>query len=168
MIAMTTGWRVGDLLAFRRDDLDLETGRILTRAKNNKAGRDDYDYLVPVALQHVRKVISFDLHVFPWPHHRTTLWTIFDEIQQQAGINLPCPDAHAHECTDACHYYGFHSLRRCYATLNADSMPSPVLQKKMRHASFSTTLRYIALSNKLKKATDAVHVPEFLQNQTAN
>jgi integrase len=53
-------------------------------------------------------------------------------------------------------------LRRGYATLNADRMPAPVLQKKMRHKSFTTTLRYIQLSDKMKKATEAVFVPDFL------
>ena len=49
--------------------------------------------------------------------------------------------------------------------MNADTMPAPVLQRKMRHKSFTTTLRYIALSDKMKKATDAVHVPAFLKKQ---
>ena len=32
----------------------------------------------------------------------------------------------------ACQYYGFHALRRGYAMMNADSMPSPVVQKTGR------------------------------------
>ncbi len=71
----------------------------------------------------------------------------FQRIQEAAVdengkrlVYLPCPDASKHKCTGACHCYSFHSLRRGYATLNADSMPPPVLQKKMRHRSFTTTL----------------------------
>jgi integrase len=36
-----TGWRIGDLLAVRRDDVDLEKATALSRAENNKGKRDD-------------------------------------------------------------------------------------------------------------------------------
>ena len=129
VFALTTGWRIDEILSFRREDLDLETGAILTRAANNKGNRDDRDYLTPTALEHIGKLVGFQPLVFHWPHDRRTLDTEFHRIQKVAGIDLPCPDADKHECTDACHRYGFHSLRRGYATLNADSMPAPVLQE---------------------------------------
>jgi hypothetical protein len=47
-------------------------------------------------------------------------------------------------------------------------MTGAVLQKKMRHRSFQTTLRYISLSDKMKKATENVYVPEFLQGRKAD
>jgi integrase len=160
--ALTTGWRINEVLAFRRSDLDLDTGAILTRAGDNKGKRDDVDHLTPVALAHVQAVLGFGPTVFEWPHDYRTLWEEFHRIQRAAGIDLPCPDADRHECTDACHVYGFHALRRGYATFNADSMPAAVLQRKMRHKSFTTTLRYIGLSDKMKAATDKVFVPAFL------
>jgi integrase len=168
VFALTTGWRIDEILSLRRDDLDLETGAILTRAADNKGKRDDRDYLTTTALEHVRLLAGFQPLVFYWPHDRRTLDTEFHRIQGVAGINLPCRDADKHECTDACHRYGFHSLRRGYATLNADTMTAAVLQKKMRHRSFQTTLRYISLSDKMKKATESVYVPEFLQKRQAN
>jgi integrase len=165
--AMTTGWRIEEILSFRRQDLDLDAGSIMTRAADNKGKRDDVDYLPDAALALVRGIVGFKPLVFVWPHDQRTLWVEFHRIQKAAGIKLTCPDAERHECTDACDFYGFHALRRGYATMNAESMSGPVLQKKMRHKSFSTTLRYIGLADKLKKATDKVYVPEFLTAGTA-
>jgi integrase len=105
--------------------------------------------------------------VFPWPHHRRTLTSQFARIQQAAGIRLVCRTPNEHECTDACHRYGFHSLRRGYATMNAERLPAHILQQKMRHKSFTTTLGYIGLANKMKKATADIYVPDFLQTREA-
>jgi len=106
--------------------------------------------------------------VFPWPRHGRTLDAAFRHIREAGGVRLPCTDARKHVCSLACQTYGFHALRRAYVTLNADSMPAPVLQRKMRHKSFQTTLRYIELADKMKKATEQVYVPEFLKKQTAS
>lgn len=70
VFAITTGWRIEEILSFRRDDINLRSGQILTRASDNKGCRDDVDYLPDVTLQHVRTVRGFDPLVFPWPHHR--------------------------------------------------------------------------------------------------
>ncbi len=114
----------------------------------------------------VRAIVRFDDMAFPWPYDSRTLWTEFHRIQSAARIHLPCRDAREHECSDACHLYGFYDLRRGYATLNADEMPAAVRQHKMRHKSFAKTLKYIQLSDKMKKATDKVYVPEFLDTAT--
>jgi hypothetical protein len=88
--AMTTGWRIDEILEFRVDTLDLKTGRIVTRAETNKGGRDDFDHLPDVTLDHLRGLSTFSPMVFPWPHHRRSLDSQFLTIQQAAGIKLPC------------------------------------------------------------------------------
>jgi integrase len=162
VFAITTGWRIGEIMAFRRADLDLKTGAILTRAGDNKGGRDDVDYLPDAALALVKPIVGFGELVFTWPHDEGRLYDEFHAIQEAAGIKLPCRDEGRHECTDTCHVYGFHALRRGYATMNVDRLSAPELQRKMRHKSFTTTLKYIGLADKMKKAAEKVYVPEFL------
>ena len=135
-----------------------------TRAKDNKGGRTDTDRVPATTLEHLRKIVSFSKLVFDWPNHERTLYIEFHAIQAKAGVQLECSNADEHECTDACHRYGFHSLRRAYATLNVD-MGLPVLQKKMRHQSDSTTQRYIELRDKVNAAADTVYVPSFLEQR---
>jgi integrase len=124
-----TGWRISDMLGLRRDDLDLEAGTAITRAEDNKGKRDERVRLHPVVVEHLKKVKGFDPRVFPWNHDRRTLQEHFVEIQEKAGIKLDCPST-KHEHTPYCHVYGFHDLRRAFATMNApklsaDSAASP-------------------------------------------
>ena len=165
VFAITTGWRIDEILSLRRDDLNLKTGQIITRAEDNKGDRDDIDYLPEAALAEVRGLVTFHPLVFHWPHPKKELGNEFGRIQEAAGINLPCRDPRPHECTDTCHTYGFHALRRGYATLNAHRLPAPVLQRKMRHKSFTTTLGYIGLADKMQDAAAQVYVPDFLQKR---
>jgi integrase len=167
VFAITTGWRIEEILSFRRADLDLRTGQIVTRAPDNKGGRDDTDFLPAPVVEIIKTVVGFGTFVFEWPHDRKRIWQQFHAVQEAADIKLPCPDADRHECTDACHFYGFHALRRGYATLNVERMSAPELQRKMRHRSFTTTLRYIGLADKMKAAADKVYVPEFLRVESA-
>lgn len=162
VFALTTGWRIEEILSFRRSDLDLTTGAIVTRAGDNNGTRDDTDHLPAAGLAHVKAIVGFSDVVFELPHDYRTLWTEFHEIQRAAGIKLHSRDADRHGCTDTCHAYGFHSLRRGYATLNADTMPAAVLQRKLRHQSFTITLRHIGLADKMKAAAEKVYVPDFL------
>ncbi len=93
VFAITTGWRIREILALRCADMDLETGAIMTLAPDNKGGRDDSDFLPPIALEHVRGLVSFKPTVFVWPHDDRTLWVEFQRIQKAAGIKLVCRDA---------------------------------------------------------------------------
>jgi len=156
-----TGWRISALLALRREDVDLNTGTALSRHADNKGKRDERIPLHPVIVDHLRRVPSFDSYIFPWKHFKTTLYDAFAEIQVAAKIKLICPGSHEH--TAACLVYGFHDLRRAFATMNADKLTPDALQALMQHRSYSTTQRYISMARQLDQAVQALHVPEVLR-----
>lgn len=156
-----TGWRVGEPLALRRDDLDLDAGKAITRHGDNKGKRDELVPLHPIVVEHLRTIVSFSPMMFPWPHSRETLWIEFTSIQKTAGIHLPCHGKHEH--TDACYSYGFHDLRRAFATMNADRLSADALQSLMRHKSYTTTQRYINMARQVNQAVANLHVPDVLR-----
>jgi len=120
--------------------------------------------LHPVAVEHLKDLSgSFDPDVFPWDHNRKTLDEEFRRLQRAAGIHLPCRGEHEH--TPACHAYGFHDLRRAFATENAPNMSADALQRLMRHKSYLTTQVYVNLSRQLDAAVGGLHVPEVLKKQ---
>jgi len=105
--AYMSGWRISEILALRREDLDLDAGTALTRAGDNKGGRDDVACLHPVVVGHLRQLAHFEPVVFPWYHNRRMLWSDFRRIQAEAGVGIR---------------YGFHDSRRAFATVNAETM----------------------------------------------
>ena len=175
VMAYMTGWRISDLLGLRREDLDLEGGYAITRFEDNKGKRDDRVKLHPIAIEHLKRLPGFTPTVFPWNHNRRTLDTEFMRIQHAAKvkgqdgtegpIHLPCPERHEH--TDACHVYGFHDLRRAFATMNADRLTPDTLQALMRHKSYTTTQVYINMGRQVDEAVEVLHVPEVLRQGTA-
>ena len=157
--AYMTGWRVGEPLALRWDDVSLDDGQAITRHEDNKGNRDELVPLHPVVVDHLRKIVDFGQLVFPWPHNRRSLWSDFLRIQEAAGIHLPCHEKHKH--TDACHVYGFHDLRRAFATMNADRLTGDALQALMRHKSYSTTQQYINIARQVnRKKVENLFVPD--------
>ncbi len=160
-----TGWRISELLALRRSELDLDTGTAVTRAEDNKGGHDDRTRLHSVVVDHLKKLAGFDLHVFPWNHDGRCLDIEWHFIKATAEIHLPCHRQHEH--TGACHFYGFHDLRRAFATQNAPRLTADALQKLMRHKSYLTTQVYINMASQLDEAVDVLHVPEVLRPKKA-
>jgi integrase len=160
-----TGWRIGDMLGLLRDDLDLDAATAITRWADNKGKRDERVKLHPVVIDHLRKLASFDTRVFPWNHNRRTLHSHFAFIQEKAEIHLSCHEKHEH--TRYCHVYGFHDLRRAFATMNADKLTADALQALMRHKSYQTTQVYINMARQMDAAVAALHVPEILKAGTA-
>jgi integrase len=161
IFAQMTGWRIGEILSLKWEDVDLDKAQALTRAADNKGNRDGLTPLHPIVIEHIKPLKAFHPSVFPWEHHRRTLDVEFARIQDAAGIKLPCPDKkfpwHG-KCTDACHRYGFHSERYAFATLN-QGLEGPVLQALMRHKNYQTTLRYINATRQLNPAVAGLHVP---------
>ena len=100
---------------------------------------------------------SFAPVVFPWYHSRRNL----SAHSGGAGIHLSCHEGHEH--TSRCHVYGFHDLRRGFASQNADVMSADALQGLMRHKTYLTTKRYISMANRLNRAVEDLHVPDVLR-----
>jgi integrase len=121
-----TGWRIGQVLALRWEDVDLERGTAVSRGEDNKGRRDVLLPLHPMVVEHLRPLAgSFDPYVFPWNHNRRTLWTEFHRIQEATRLvqvdeqgrktEKPLPKAGKEG------WYGFHDLRRGFATENTGS-----------------------------------------------
>jgi integrase len=148
--AYMTGWRIGSLLALRREDVDLETGFALSRAADNKGKRDQRVPLHPLVLEHLRMLTSFSPLVFPWNNARRALFDEFHTIQQAAGVQ-----------PDGKRWYGFHDLRRAFATMNAATLTPDALQALMQHKDYQTTQRYINMARQLNPAVQSLYVPEL-------
>jgi integrase len=164
MFDYMTGWRIGEILALSWDDVSLDQGYAITRHDDNKGGRDEQVPLHKTVIEHLRKIVDFGHLVFPWPKDKRSLYEEFARIQTAAAIDLPCHERHEH--TDACHRYGFHDLRRAFATMNADRLTGDALQALMRHKSYSTTQRYINIARQLDQSAADLYVPN-VERKTA-
>ncbi|HEY7423253.1 MAG TPA: site-specific integrase [Gemmataceae bacterium] len=160
-----TGWRIADMLALRRDNLDLDTGMARSLAADNKGKREELVKLHPVVIDPLRKLAGFDPYIFPWNHNERTLYDEFARIQEAAGIKLPCKTRGDHEHNRHCYVYAFHDLRRAFATMNADKLTPDALQALMRHKSYQTTQKYINMARQMDKAVASLHVPDVLRRQ---
>ena len=63
-----TGWRIGQLLELRREDVDLAEGFVITRAAHNKGKRDRKIELHPLAVEHLLPHGFPALLPFLWAH----------------------------------------------------------------------------------------------------
>lgn len=152
-----TGWRCSEPLSLVKEDVDHDRQLVRLKAENNKGGRDEVVPLHPMILEHLGAVQSFGPAVFPWEKGTRRLWVEFHRIQDEAGVKR----------SDGKHF-GFHDLRRGFASMNADRVSADVLQTIMRHKSYSTTQRYINLTRQLNPATANLFVPELKSTKTDN
>ncbi len=160
-----TGWRIGQILERRWQDIDLEAGTALSLAEHNKGRRDERIPLHPAIVEHLHQLEgSFASHVFPWNHHERTLWAHFDEIQSNAKLDDGTEDGCPMPKCGKEGWYGFHDLRRGFATENwNEDMDLFQLQALMQHKSLETTKGYVSMAGKLKRTVDGLNVPDVLK-----
>jgi integrase len=156
-----TGWRLNEVLNIRRDDVDFETGQVVSRWDDSKGKRDELIHVPAVLLDVLRPVWrSFAERPFAWQKSLRMIYYPFAELQVLAGIHLNCEESHEH--TSACHVYDFHDFKRAFATNNAATLSSAELQKLMKHSDISTTQRYINYAKVMTERPD-VFVPDVLK-----
>jgi integrase len=145
-----TGWRCWEPLALTKEDIEWTAARVFLRAEHNKGDRDEVVPLHDLVIEHLRQIKSFGPMLLPWPLARRKLWDVFHKIQTEAGVKRRDGK-----------FYGFHDLRRGFATMNADRMSADALQAIMRHRDYGTTKRYINLARQLNPATRDIFVPQL-------
>ena len=164
-VAYMTGWRINEILTLRKDTVDLEAGVAILAGDETKGRRDERVNLNPVVIDHLKLVAGFSPVFFTWNNDKSLLYTEFGRIQRAAGIHLVCRKKHNH--TETCHVYGFHDLRRAFATMNADKVTTEQLQALMRHQSYQTTQGYINYAKDMKKAVEGLYTPDVLKKKDA-
>lgn len=175
-VGYMTGWRISEILAMRKEDFSPEKGTAIMRAEDTKGKREELVPLHSIVVEHLKRMMTFDKFLFCWNHDRRTLDVEFHRIQAAAivkdengkdqPLHLPCREQHEH--TEACHRYGFHDLRRAFATQNAARLSADALQGLMRHKSYQTTQKYIAMTQHLRDAVDSINVPSMFAARVAN
>jgi integrase len=157
-----SGIRIGAALSLRWEDIDLEAGIAISRARasGNKAKRDQRIYIAPI-VGWLRTLKGFDQRVFPWDWDQTALYRNFRKLQEAAGVHLTCSGEHEHN--EYCHVYGFHDFRRAHATYNFGRVKDRELQQQMGHASLLTTHRYIKYAELHQQAAYDALVPNAMK-----
>ncbi len=152
--AYLTGWRISQILSLTWDNIDLEGGTAFAPADTTKGKRDERIPLHGAVIEHLRPLLASETHeVFQWKSGKRQSYEVFHKIQDKAGLS---------NCGKDGGYFGFHDLRRGYATANAEHMDLFELQKLMQHRTLETTQGYVSMAGKLKKAINKAHVPDFL------
>jgi integrase len=146
-----TGWRIGSLLSLRWEDIDTKAGTAISRYGDNKGKRDQKIPLHPLVFEHIAKLKGFSPLVFPWPHSAREIFREFNALQEAAGVKPEGGKAR----------YGFHDLRRAFATMNAPNLTADALQHLMQHKDYQTTQRYINMARQLKPAVQTLYVPSL-------
>jgi integrase len=144
-----TGWRIGQTLELLKSDVNLQTGEVFSPAKQNKGRRDVICRIHPMVIEHLRPLLNtFDEKLFALATGQDSLGDQFTKIQRAAGIEPPRGKTR----------YGFHDLRRGFATANAASLDLFELQRLMQHKSLATTQKYVSMA-KRDSSVDKLKLP---------
>ncbi|TWT75520.1 site-specific tyrosine recombinase XerD [Posidoniimonas polymericola] len=149
VFAYLTGWRIGQIMALRRDDVDFGAGTAFVEADKTKGKRDARVDLPKPVVDHLKGIAGFDDLLFAWPHHTRTLYAHFANLKKAAKVE----------------YSGaFHRFRFGFCNANVDALPADVLQQLMQHQDAKTTKLYVNRAARLRRqgTADLIHVPEIL------
>lgn len=166
VFAWATGMRIGAILELRWANVNLQSGKVFSRAKHNKSKKDKWVDIAAITQFLESLQTGSEDHLFDWPHDRTTLNKHFSKVQEIAGIKLDCHFEHVH--TPSCHTYGFHDFRRSHATYNYGRVTDAALQQQMGHASFQTTQSYIKFAKKHQDATYNPYLPKCVARHASD
>jgi integrase len=165
VVGYMTGWRLGQLLDLKWVDIDLKAGTAVTMADavGNKGNRDQKVPLHPIVVEHLERITGSGCeNVFPWDYGRRRIWSEFEKIQDAAKM----PDGSAlPKGGKGGKRFGFHDLRRGFATLNA-GIDVFRLQALMQHKSLETTRLYVNMGKSLQATVEGLYVPAGLQTRS--
>jgi integrase len=148
----TTGRRISETLAVRRENVDLANRQVRIEWRTTKSKREDIvvvsesivPYLEPL-MGTCSKGVLFKDHCIRTdePHGASALRHQLKAICAAAEVEVT----------------GFHTFRRSFATNNADRMDLFELQQLMGHANLETTRRYVSMAHRVKSSADKAFVP---------
>ncbi|PQO37573.1 hypothetical protein DTL21_06410 [Bremerella cremea] len=162
----SNGLRLSEALNLRWENVSLDNATILLPTQKNGQSTT-----LPISVQtaaYLRKLVDLgEEFVFPTGGlHEKALYEEWHAIQSLAGVNRRClladrdPD---HTCTESCQYFGFHSLRKAFCSINAQNgMALEVLCALARHSSVAVTQRFYLDAEALRmKAAGTLADPKF-------
>jgi site-specific recombinase XerD len=140
MLAYSSGLRVSEVVALKKDDIDFERKTLLVRL--GKGRKDRYTLLSDRAARFIKEYCSlYDINPWLFPGHIThrplsirSAQSIFKKALQNAGINKIA---------------SIHTLRHAFAThLLESGTDIKYIQALMGHISIRTTERYTHVARK--------------------
>ncbi|MFL5242374.1 MAG: tyrosine-type recombinase/integrase [Gemmataceae bacterium] len=147
--AWFTGMRRNEILALswdKRDEpyLDLDAKQINIPGDKQKNGKTSWlplhpdleEMFVNVRNKLLAKGVKTTGPIFPFANLPSQCSNLFKGIAAKAGLDI-----------------GLHDLRRSFASRYASQVPAPVLQRLMRHANITTTMKfYTKIDNVLRES----------------